>query len=115
MEEAPTAAQNPLVAITFQKNIDRKKKYLEAEPKALGVPSVRLCKRLNETLKVVILETCAASVVVDYSDWSERLSDHLRERVSGQRSGLFGHRYSFLHFVLTGGLIKQTESWVYEN
>lgn len=41
MEEAVTAVQNPLVAITFQKNIDRKKKYLEAEPKALGVPSVK--------------------------------------------------------------------------
>lgn len=57
MEESITAVQNPLVAITFEKNIDRKKKYLEAEPKALGVPSVRLCKSPNEQLKVAIPES----------------------------------------------------------
>lgn len=28
---------SPLVAVTFQRNIRRKEKYLEAEPKALGV------------------------------------------------------------------------------
>ncbi|TNM93467.1 uncharacterized protein LOC130522879 [Takifugu flavidus] len=42
MEEATTAVQNPLVAITFQKNTDRKKKYLEAEPKALGITQIGL-------------------------------------------------------------------------
>lgn len=36
-------AQNPLVALTFQRNIHRKEKYLEAEPKALGVLYVCVC------------------------------------------------------------------------
>ena len=33
-----TQQQDPLVAVTFQKNPNRKQKFLEAEPKALGVP-----------------------------------------------------------------------------
>ena len=34
-----TQRQDPLVAVTFQKNPNRKQKFLEAEPKALGVPT----------------------------------------------------------------------------
>uniref|UniRef100_A0A3Q3XEA3 Uncharacterized protein n=1 Tax=Mola mola TaxID=94237 RepID=A0A3Q3XEA3_MOLML len=37
VEEGVRPAQSPLVAVTFQKNVQRKQKYLEAEPKALGV------------------------------------------------------------------------------
>lgn len=64
MEEAIAEVQNPLVAITFQKNVDRKKKYLEAEPKALGVPSVPLCKRPNDMLEVAILKLWALSLLL---------------------------------------------------
>lgn len=49
MEEAAAAVQNPLVAITFQKNADRKKKYLEAEPKALGV---KICGNLDRDPRI---------------------------------------------------------------
>ncbi|XP_028285464.1 uncharacterized protein LOC114451110 isoform X2 [Parambassis ranga] len=36
------AAQSPLVAVTFQRNVYRKEKYLEAEPKALGITQIGL-------------------------------------------------------------------------
>lgn len=36
-EEAVPAAEGPLVAVTFQKTPHKKQKYLESEPKALGV------------------------------------------------------------------------------
>ena len=37
------SAESPLVAVTFQRNVHRKEKYLEAEPKALGVQCVCVC------------------------------------------------------------------------
>ncbi|XP_029382476.1 uncharacterized protein LOC115059027 [Echeneis naucrates] len=42
MEESCGPPQTPLVAVTFQKNVHRKLKYLEAEPKALGVTQIGL-------------------------------------------------------------------------
>ncbi|XP_063326464.1 uncharacterized protein LOC134625050 [Pelmatolapia mariae] len=42
VEEAISPAQSPLVTLTFQKNIHRKEKYLEAEPKALGITQISL-------------------------------------------------------------------------
>ncbi|XP_024144574.1 uncharacterized protein LOC112156499 [Oryzias melastigma] len=35
-------AQSPLVSITFQRDVNWKKKYLEAEPKALGITQIGL-------------------------------------------------------------------------
>lgn len=35
-------SQSPLVAVSFQRNIHRKEKYLEAEPKALGITQIGL-------------------------------------------------------------------------
>ncbi|KAM4537209.1 uncharacterized protein PAE49_021567 [Odontesthes bonariensis] len=42
MEEGISPAQNPLIAVTFQRNVHRKQKYLEAEPKALGITQIGL-------------------------------------------------------------------------
>uniref|UniRef100_A0A3P8NWH1 Uncharacterized protein n=1 Tax=Astatotilapia calliptera TaxID=8154 RepID=A0A3P8NWH1_ASTCA len=42
VEEAISPAQSPLVTLTFQKHIHRKEKYLEAEPKALGITQISL-------------------------------------------------------------------------
>ncbi|XP_040887184.1 uncharacterized protein LOC121177055 [Toxotes jaculatrix] len=42
VEEGISPAQSPLVAVTFQRNIHRKEKYLEAEPKALGITQIGL-------------------------------------------------------------------------
>ncbi|KAM3590636.1 uncharacterized protein V6R79_013330 [Siganus canaliculatus] len=42
MEEGISPPQNPLVAISFQKDANRKQKYLEAEPKALGIAQIGL-------------------------------------------------------------------------
>lgn len=36
------SAQSPLVSVTFQRNEQRKNKYLEAEPKALGITQICL-------------------------------------------------------------------------
>ncbi|XP_053199861.1 uncharacterized protein LOC128384330 [Scomber japonicus] len=36
------SSESPLVAVTFQRNIHRKEKYLEAEPKALGITQIGL-------------------------------------------------------------------------
>ncbi|CAB1421324.1 unnamed protein product [Pleuronectes platessa] len=41
-EDGIGPAQTPLVEVSFQKNIHRNQKYLEAEPKALGVTQIGL-------------------------------------------------------------------------
>ncbi|XP_029310627.1 uncharacterized protein LOC115023609 isoform X2 [Cottoperca gobio] len=42
VEEGISGSQSPLVAIHFQKDVNRKLKYLEAEPKALGITQIGL-------------------------------------------------------------------------
>ncbi|KAK2852058.1 hypothetical protein Q5P01_008334 [Channa striata] len=42
VEEDSSPAQSPLVAVSFQRNANRKQKYLEAEPKALGITQICL-------------------------------------------------------------------------
>nr|XP_046236654.1 uncharacterized protein LOC124054547 [Scatophagus argus] len=42
VEESISPAQGPLVAVSFQRDVHRKKKYLEAEPKALGITQIGL-------------------------------------------------------------------------
>ncbi|CAG5929610.1 unnamed protein product [Menidia menidia] len=42
VEEGINPAQSPLVAISFQRDVHRKQKYLEAEPKALGITQIGL-------------------------------------------------------------------------
>uniref|UniRef100_A0A1A7YLU3 Uncharacterized protein n=1 Tax=Iconisemion striatum TaxID=60296 RepID=A0A1A7YLU3_9TELE len=42
MEESISPAQSPLVSVTFQRNVRRKEKFLEAEPKALGITEIGL-------------------------------------------------------------------------
>ncbi|KAL7375825.1 hypothetical protein ABVT39_024671 [Epinephelus coioides] len=42
VEEGVGPAQTPLVTVSFQKNANRKEKYLEAEPKALGITQIGL-------------------------------------------------------------------------
>ncbi|XP_077355446.1 membrane-spanning 4-domains subfamily A member 4A isoform X2 [Festucalex cinctus] len=37
-----SSTQNPLVTVTFQRDANRKQKYLEAEPKALGITQIVL-------------------------------------------------------------------------
>ncbi|XP_068597584.1 uncharacterized protein [Brachionichthys hirsutus] len=42
VQDTMSPAQSPLVAVTFQRNVHRKEKYLEAEPKALGITQIGL-------------------------------------------------------------------------
>ncbi|XP_026208882.1 uncharacterized protein LOC113157536 [Anabas testudineus] len=40
VEKGISPVQSPLVEVSFQKNVNRKQKYLEAEPKALGITQI---------------------------------------------------------------------------
>ncbi|XP_054914424.1 uncharacterized protein LOC129378167 isoform X1 [Poeciliopsis prolifica] len=40
VEQGASPVQSPLVAVTFQRNANRKEKYLEAEPKVLGITQI---------------------------------------------------------------------------
>lgn len=40
--EGVTPGQSPLIAVTFQRDVHRTEKYLEAEPKALGITQIGL-------------------------------------------------------------------------
>ncbi|XP_068163806.1 membrane-spanning 4-domains subfamily A member 4A-like [Antennarius striatus] len=51
-QDAISPAQSPLVAVTFQKNVHRKEKYLEAEPQALGITQIGLS--LFQIISVVV-------------------------------------------------------------
>lgn len=42
VEEGRNPTQSPLVQVSFQRNVHRKQKYLEAEPKALGITQIGL-------------------------------------------------------------------------
>ncbi|CAN9509755.1 unnamed protein product [Ophioblennius macclurei] len=42
LEESVSVAQSPLVSVTFQRSVKRKEKYLESEPKALGITQIGL-------------------------------------------------------------------------
>lgn len=42
VEQGAIPGQSPLVEVTFQRNTQRKRKYLEAEPKALGITQICL-------------------------------------------------------------------------
>lgn len=52
------AEQGPLVSVTFQRNPLRKQKYLEAEPKALGVTQI--------ILSVFRISTCVVDVSLGF-------------------------------------------------
>ncbi|XP_051913072.1 uncharacterized protein si:ch211-212k18.8 [Hippocampus zosterae] len=41
-----SSTENPLVTVTFQRDANRKQKYLEAEPKALGIAQILLTVHL---------------------------------------------------------------------
>uniref|UniRef100_UPI0037E7BADA membrane-spanning 4-domains subfamily A member 4A-like n=1 Tax=Semicossyphus pulcher TaxID=241346 RepID=UPI0037E7BADA len=42
VQEGVSPAQSPLVSVSFQRDVNRKQKYLEAEPKFLGVTQIGL-------------------------------------------------------------------------
>nr|XP_043878451.1 uncharacterized protein LOC122767139 isoform X2 [Solea senegalensis] len=53
VEEGAAPAENPLVAVTFQKNLQRAQKYLESEPKALGI--TQICFSLFHIILIIML------------------------------------------------------------
>ncbi|XP_058482113.1 uncharacterized protein LOC131457223 [Solea solea] len=53
VEEGAAPAENPLVAVTFQKNHQRAHKYLESEPRALGI--TQICFSLFQIILVIML------------------------------------------------------------
>ncbi|XP_040039048.2 uncharacterized protein LOC120823049 isoform X2 [Gasterosteus aculeatus] len=54
VEEGIGPAQSPLVAVSFQRNVHRKEKYLEAEPKALGITQIGLSVFQNSCVAVLL-------------------------------------------------------------
>lgn len=64
LEEGISPAQSPLVAVSFQKNVHRNQKYLEAEPKALGITQIGLSV-FHITCGVVFLSKGLSHVYTD--------------------------------------------------
>ncbi|XP_029576923.1 uncharacterized protein LOC115167031 isoform X1 [Salmo trutta] len=62
-EEAVPGAEGPLVAVTFQKTPHKKQKYLESEPKALGVTQIALS--VFYISSVIVILTNSMSMVVE--------------------------------------------------
>ncbi|XP_055774506.1 uncharacterized protein LOC129852932 [Salvelinus fontinalis] len=62
-EEAVPGAEGPLVAVTFQKTPHQKQKYLESEPKALGVTQIALS--VFYISSVIVILTNSISMVVE--------------------------------------------------
>lgn len=85
VEEAISPAQSPLVTLTFQKHIHRKEKYLEAEPKALGVLCVCVC--VSSTSTSLYIHTILPKVLT-----------HLSRSLNSTVLGLFSDTFSWLYF-----------------
>ncbi|XP_038849606.1 uncharacterized protein LOC120047996 isoform X4 [Salvelinus namaycush] len=63
-EEAVPGVEGPLVAVTFQRNPHQKQKYLESQPKALGVTQIALSVFYISSV-IVILTNGLSMVVLD--------------------------------------------------
>lgn len=73
-----------------------------------GTVCVSVCvKGLMNGWKLQSHMVSVASAVVDYSDWTECLSNLLCEHASGQRSELLAGGYTILYFIFTGKSIVQ--------
>ncbi|XP_055755825.1 uncharacterized protein LOC129834658 [Salvelinus fontinalis] len=64
-EEAVPGAEGPLVAVTFQKTAHQKQKYLESQPKALGVAQIALS--VFYISSVIVMFTNSMSMLVEDS------------------------------------------------
>ncbi|XP_045073449.1 uncharacterized protein LOC121535796 [Coregonus clupeaformis] len=65
-EEAMPGVEGPLVAVTFQRTPHQKQKYLESEPKALGVTQIALSV-FNISSVIVIFNNSMSIFVEDLS------------------------------------------------
>ncbi|XP_036836873.1 uncharacterized protein LOC110526598 isoform X1 [Oncorhynchus mykiss] len=63
-EEAVPGAEGPLVAVTFQRTPHKKQKYLESEPKALGVTQIALSVFYISSV-IVMFDNSMSMVVED--------------------------------------------------
>ncbi|XP_042370687.1 uncharacterized protein LOC121964549, partial [Plectropomus leopardus] len=64
VEEVTRPAQSPLITVSFQRSAHRKEKYLEAEPKALGITQIGL-SIFKITCTAVFLITGLGHVFMD--------------------------------------------------
>ncbi|XP_055359988.1 uncharacterized protein LOC114844764 isoform X2 [Betta splendens] len=64
VEEDISPAQSPLVTLSFQRNDTRKQKYLEAEPKALGVVIAGSVAVVALNLHLPTLKACLGMQIV---------------------------------------------------
>ncbi|XP_045921650.1 uncharacterized protein LOC123981073 isoform X2 [Micropterus dolomieu] len=64
VEEGTSLTQSPLVTVTFQRNVHRKEKYLEAEPKALGVIIAGCLAIAAQNLHLPTLRACLGMEIV---------------------------------------------------
>uniref|UniRef100_A0A4W5N9A9 Uncharacterized protein n=1 Tax=Hucho hucho TaxID=62062 RepID=A0A4W5N9A9_9TELE len=64
-EEAVPGAEGPLVAVTFQRNLHQKQKYLESQPKALGVKHPEQINEVWSDSVIVIFTNDLSMLVLD--------------------------------------------------
>ncbi|MEQ2241295.1 hypothetical protein ILYODFUR_023936 [Ilyodon furcidens] len=86
VEESAIPAQSPLVAVTFQRNANRKEKYLEAEPKALGI--TQICLSVYTIIGVGVFE--AKNLTVPVTDIPLFISSLLRLLYNNRGSSVRG-------------------------
>uniref|UniRef100_A0A8C8FCV1 Uncharacterized protein n=1 Tax=Oncorhynchus tshawytscha TaxID=74940 RepID=A0A8C8FCV1_ONCTS len=64
-EEAVPGAEGPLVTVTFQRTSHKKQKYLESEPKALGVAQIALSVFYISSVVVMFTNSMSMMMVED--------------------------------------------------
>ncbi|XP_044040885.1 uncharacterized protein LOC122870627 isoform X2 [Siniperca chuatsi] len=113
-EEGTSLAQSPLVTVTFQRDVHRKQKYLEAEPKALGVILAGSVAIAAQNLHLPTLRACLGMEIVACG---ASIFNIICTLLNMDRLPSYCHNYFYdnatLHYGETCYLIESTQSHFY--